>query len=341
MAVFVIALCLFNQYDLFGYAETRPYLLVGDSAAFAGFSRGWVELKADGDRYGAQIACELIAPYDTVFFATIEEDISISRLAMWLGPEVSRIIVGRQQLYWGVGRVFRPLDVFNPVNYFEPTYERPGSDALLGYVAFGDMTSFRGIIQPRNKLDQSLYGARLGMHILKNDISISALHRRADHMTLVGGDIAGELLVGYWGEYGYTKHDTLDYSTFTIGADYTFPFLLYVMAEYYFDGSGFGDPSDYDYSLITEGLRATLGRHYIYASVSTLPSPLEVFRPSVSALVNIEDHGCILIPQVTIVPYENTDVTVGSNIFIGTNDSEFVNLIPYDYAVYTWLKIYF
>lgn len=341
MAIFVIALCLFDQYELFGYAETRPYLLVGDSAAFAGFNRGWVELKADGERYGAQIACELIVPYDTVFFTTIEEDISISRLALWLGPEVSRIIVGKQLLYWGVGRVFRPLDIFNAVNYFEPTYERTGSNALLGYVALGDLSSIRGIIQPRSKPEQSLYGVRLGTNVLKNDIGVSAMHRRSERMTLIGGEIAGELLVGYWCEYGYTTEDTIDYSKCTIGIDYTFPFMLYALVEYFFDGSGADDPADYDYSLVTSGLRTTLGQHYIYASMSTVPNPVDIFRPSLSALVNIEDRGCIFIPQITIVPYENTDVNVGMNIFLGPDESEFVNLVPYECAVYTWLKIYF
>ncbi len=334
-------LCLVSQYDLFGYAETRPYLLIGDSTAFSGFNRGWVELKAGGGNYGAQIACELIVPYDTVFFTRIAEDISISRLAVWLGPEVKRIIVGKQLLYWGVGRVFRPLDIFNPVNYFEPTYERAGSNALLGYVALGGLTSIRGIIQPRHEPEQTLYGTRVGTHVLKNDISISAIHRSSERMTLIGGDIAGELLVGYWCEYGYTKEETIDYSKLAIGVDYTFPFMLYAMAEYFFDGSGVDDPSDYDYSLITSGLRTTLGQHYIYASIGTLPNPLDVFRPSLNAMVNIKDHGFILIPQVNIVPYENTDLNVGLNIFLGPDESEFVNLIPYDFNVYTWLKIYF
>ncbi len=337
----MMALCLFHQYDLSGYAETRPYVLVGDSVAFTGFNRGWLELTADGDQYGVQIACELTVPYDTVFFTTVEENIAISRLAVWLGPEVARVIVGRQLLYWGVGRVFRPLDIFNAVNYFEPTYERAGSNALLGYVALGGLSSIRGIIQPRSKPEQSLYGVRLGTHVLKNDISVSAMHRRSDRMTLIGGEIAGELLVGYWGEYGHTTEETIDYSKCTIGVDYTFPFMLYAMVEYFFDGSGVDDPSDYDYSLITSGLRTTLGQHYIYASMSTVPNPVDVFRPSLSALVNIKDHGFVFIPQITIVPYENADVNVGMNIFLGPGESEFVNLVPYDVAAYTWLKIYF
>jgi hypothetical protein len=341
MIIFAMMLCIFHQYDLFGYAETRPYVLIGDSTVFTGCNRGWVELSAGGDRYGAQIAGELIVPYDTSFFSTIKEQISISRLAVWLGPEIARIIVGKQLLYWGVGRVFRPLDIFNPVNYVEPTYERAGSNALLGYVALGGLSSIRGIIQPHGELEQSLYGVRVGTHVVKNDISFSTMHRHSERMTLIGGDIAGELLVGYWGEYGYTKEDTIDYSKCTIGIDYTFPYMLYAMAEYFFDGSGVDDPSDYDYSLIRSGLRTTLGQHYVYASVSTVPNPLDVFRPSLSALVNLKDHGWICIPQVTIVPYENTDVNVGLNIFLGPDQSEFVNLVPYDVCVYTWLKIYF
>jgi len=336
-----ILLSVVSQLDLSGYAETRPYLLIGASTHLNGFNRGWIELKADGNNYGAQFACELIVPYDTMFLAAVTESISISRLAVWIGPEKGRLIIGKQRLYWGVGRVFRPLDIFNPVNYFEPTYERPGSNAILGYMALGDLTGIRGIVQPRHELDESLYGLRLETHLLKNDLSISTFHQPAEDMTLIGGEIAGELAVGYWCEYGYTQEDTIDYSQVSLGIDYTFPFMVYTMAEYFFDGSGFDDPSDYDYSLIVQGERATLGQHYLYTLVSTVPNPFDLFRPSLSALVNIEDRGFILIPQINIVPYENTDITIGFNLFFGHEDSEFVNLIPYDAVIYTWIKIHF
>jgi hypothetical protein len=341
MTVFSLLLSVLSQFDLFGYAETRPYLLIGDSTHLAGFNRGWIELKADGIDYGAHLGCEIIAPYDSLFFTRIDENISISRLAVWVGPETRRVIIGKQRLYWGVGRIFRPLDIFNPTNYFEPTYERAGSNVLLGYLALGDLTSIRGVIQPRYELEQSLYAARFGTHFLKNDLSASAFHRNSDRMMLVGGDIAGELLVGYWGEYGFTREDTVDYSKFSLGIDYTFPFKIYTLAEYFFDGSGVSDPSDYDYSLITRGERVTLGQQYLYTSISTIPNPFDIFRPSLSALVNIEDQGFVLIPQVNIVPYENTDIAVGLNFFFGPDNSEFVNLIPFDHLAYIWAKVYF
>ncbi len=315
--------------------------MIGDSTHLDGFNRGWIELKADEDNYGAQFACELVVPYDTMFLMAIAESISISRLAIWVGPETRRLIIGKQRLYWGVGRVFRPLDIFNPVNYFEPAYERPGSNAILGYMSLGDLTGIRGIIQPRHELDESLFGLRLGTNFLKNDMSLSAFHRPSDDMTLIGGEIAGELQVGYWCEYGYTIEDTIDYSELSMGIDYTFPFMMYTMAEYFFDGSGVDDPLDYDYTLIAQGERTTLGQHYLYFSVSTVPNPFALFRPSLSSLVNIQDHGLILIPQLNIVPYENTDITIGLNLFFGPEDSEFVNIIPYDGVVYTWIKIHF
>jgi hypothetical protein len=340
IALFSILLSIV-QFDLSGYAETRPYLLIGDSTHLTGFNRGWIELKTGEDNYGAQLAGQLTVPYDTLFFTTLREDISISRLAVWLGPETRRVIIGKQQLYWGVGRIFRPLDIFNPVNYFEPTYERAGSNALLGYLALGDLTGIRGVMQPHYELERSLYGARLGAHFLKNDLSISAFHRRTDRMTIIGGEIAGEFLVGYWGEYGYTQKDTVDYSKLSIGIDYTFPFRLYTLVEYFFDGGGARDPSDYDYTLIARGERTTLGQQYLYTSISTVPNPFDVFRPSFSALVNLDDRGFVLIPYINIATYENTDIIVGLNLFFGSDESEFVNLIPYDYNLYTWLKIYF
>jgi hypothetical protein len=117
--------------------------------------------------------------------------------------------------------------------------------------------------------------------------------------------------------------------------------MIYTMVEYFFDGSGVEDPSRYDYSLISRGIRATLGQQYLYASLSTMPTPFDVFRPSISGLVNIKDYGFILIPQLNVAPYENTDVSIGSNLFLGPEDCEFVNQLPFHYNIYIWLKVYF
>lgn len=339
MILFAIALALVSQVDISGYVETRPYLTWNDSVYIVGYNRGWLEFKTDGLQYGSQLAFDLIIPYDTTSLNYALDNIAISRLALWLGPENLRIIAGKQRLYWGVARVFRPLDVFNPINFFEPGYERPGSNAFLGYIALGRLTSMRAIFVPEYTLEKSFSGVRVGSHFFENDVGLNVMHRAQERKTILGAEMTGELEVGYWGEFSYVWEDTLDYAQVSIGIDYTFPFMMYTMFEYFFDGSGETKPDNYDFLKIIRGERTTLAQQYLYMTVSAMHNPF--LRPAMNAIINFNDGGFILIPQIYYAVYENAEIVSGMNIFIGSDESEFRNITPYNGAVYIWAKVYF
>lgn len=339
MIVFPIMLALVIQVDISGYVETRPYLVWNESLHIFGYNRGWLEFKTDGIQYGSHLALDLIIPYDTTAFNYAIENITISRLALWLGRENLRIIAGKQRLYWGAARVFRPLDVFNPINFFEPGYERPGSNALLGYVALGNLTSIRGIFVPEYTLRESFSGVRLGSNLFENDVGLNVMYRTEPKKTILGAEITGELEVGYWGEFSYTWDDTLDYAKVSIGIDYTFPFMIYMMFEYFFDGSGVSNSDDYDFTKIMQGERVTLAQDYFYVTIGSSYNPF--FRPTMNAVINVNDKGFILIPQLYYAIFENTEIITGMNIFIGSDESEFTNTTPYNGALYVWAKVYF
>jgi hypothetical protein len=334
-----VVLMLFAQVDISGYVETRPYLAWGDSVNTFGINRGWVEFKTAQMDYGGQVAFELTIPYDTASLDYVENSIAISRLALWLGPETMRLVAGKQRLYWGVARVFKPLDIFNPVNYYEPGYEKPGSNALLGYFALGDMSSLRAVVVPRYRIRESIGGIRLGSHLMQNDIGLNIIHQRSPRKTVGGLEIAGELAVGYWGEFSYTREDSVRYGKASVGMDYTFPFLLYTMVEYFFDESGEHDANEYDISLIANGTRVTLAQQYLYLSLGLAHNPF--FRPVVNSIVNLDDGSVILIPQVSYAIFDNAEITCGVNIFLGGESSEFRRIVPYDGQGYIWAKVYF
>jgi hypothetical protein len=44
---------------------------------------------------------------------------------------------------------------------------------------------------------------------------------------------------------------------------------------------------------------------------------------------------------MNMAPFENTDLIVGLNIFLGPDNSEFTNITPFDGVAYVWAKIYF
>jgi len=321
--------------------ETRSYLLVGDSSSITGLNRGWLEFKTDYLNYGGQLAFDLLVPYDTVSIATLHRGVEVSRLALWFGNESARIITGKQNLYWGVGRVFRPLDIFNQTNYFEPGYERPGTNALLGFLSGERHNSLRVFFLPQYSIGRSFSGLRFGSNVMKQDIGVDLFYRHTQRELILGTELIGEWGAGYWVEYNYTALDTCDFSKFTVGFDYTLPFRIYVMAEYFFDGSGADDPSLYNYRDYYAGERITLGEQYLYISISRLPSILNAPKLSLNGIINLIDYGFITMPQLSATLFDNAEITFGYYLLVGSSDSEFKNISSFNQAVYIWARVYF
>ncbi len=328
---------IFSQINNSGYVETRPYLAWNNSTNLFGYNRGWIELKQDKENYGAQVALDCQVWYDSISFSSLIDNIDISRLALWLGKENRRVTIGKQRIYWGVARVFRPLDILNPANYFEPGYERAGTNAILGYFSFGNLSNLRAIVKPKFDIKQTLFGMRFGTNWLKNDIGLNVFHEQDNKMTIIGTEIIGEAEIGYWTELSYNWKNTDKYFKASVGIDYSFPFYIYTMLEYFYDQSGEVNANDYT-KLIT-GERNTLGEQYLYASIGSVYNPY--FRPAINVIINLNDKGFVIIPTIMYEIFENTEVNLGCNLFFGSQNSEFKNISPYNGQVYIWVKVYF
>lgn len=324
--------------DIGGYIDNRPHIGFADSVIFAGFTRGWFDMKADQDLYGANAVLDLMIPYDSSLNIRRDE-IEISRLAAWVGPYDRRVTLGRQLINWGVSRVFKCLDFFNRLNYFEPAYERSGVDAIQALWAFSQRGSARALCKPSWTFDKTLLAGRLASNFFYNDVGLNAFYQKEPDLIAAGFDITGELLAGYWAETAYWQNDTAEYFKSTIGIDYTFPLSIYTMAEYFHDASGQTAPAQYDYSLLYDGTRSTLGQDYLYLSAGIVPNTY--LRPAFNVIVNLNDHGTILMPNIFYAPFDNVDLNIGASFVIGNDISEFQNINPYSAVVYTWLKVYF
>jgi len=335
----LLVLLMSNHADFSGYAETRIFLTGTNSINFFGYSRGWLELKSDADYYGGQAAFDYTAAYDTAHFTGVGSGIDVARLAVWLGPENLRITAGKQRIQWGVARVFRPLDIINPTNFFEPGYERPGFPAILASYAPGRLTDIRFLYQPRFYPAGNRYAGRVGTNILKNDLGLSAFYQPGDRIWIAGADLAGELLVGYWGEATVTHEDSVYYIKTTLGVDYTFPGMVYALAEYFHDQSGESEPDEYDYQKLISGDRSTLGQNYLYLSLA-LARGL-VLSPGLNAVCNLDDRSGIVIPQTSYQPWDNVELNFGVTVPFGFRSGEFRRTAPYDLMVFLWGKVFF
>jgi len=111
------------------------------------------------------------------------------------------------------------------------------------------------------------------------------------------------------------------------------------MLEYFFDGSGESNPENYDFLLIQQKERVTLAQQYLYISVGSAYNPF--LRPIISAIINVNDKGFVLIPQVSYSIFENAEIVSGLNIFLGSQTCEFKRITPFDGQIYIWGKVYF
>lgn len=341
MSISLILLAAFLNIGLEtnGYVETRASLPWKDSMNFYGYGRGWLEFKTRQEYYGAQSAFDYFMTFDTTHTPGIKPGLIVSRLAVWLGPDNMRIIAGKQRILWGVARVFRPLDIFNPTNFFEPGYERSGVNAIQCNFSLASLTSARLLYLPHFNIKSSGLAGRMGSNLFKNDIGLNAYYRASDKKLIVGTDLAGEMLAGYWAEVTYTKDDRDKYLKTSVGIDYTFPFMIYGMLEYFYDQSGEPNPDRYDYSKIVAEGRSTLAQNYLYSSIALTHSM--ILHPSINALVNLNDLSLIVMPQISCQIWENTELNFGVNYTIGSYLSEFKNITGFNGLVFLWAKVYF
>jgi hypothetical protein len=332
-------LTIFVRADFAGYADSRIFFPVMDSVHFYGYIRGWLEFKKSEEYYGGQAALDLTVPFDTIPAAGFKSGLEISRLALWLGPENLRITAGKQRILWGVARVFRPLDIINPVNFLEPGYERSGFPAILAEFAPGRLTDIRVLCLPRYNLNDATYAGRFGTNLFKNDIGLNVFYRPKESQTVLGADLAGEIAAGYWVEGTFTRDDTSGYGKIAVGLDYTFPGMVYVMAEYFFDMSGESEPDEYDYQKLLSGSRGTLGQNYLYLSLALCRGL--VLSPSLNAVGNLDDRTGIIIPRTTCQPWDNIELNFGVNVPVGSRTGEFRRAAACDLMVFVWGKVYF
>lgn len=263
-------------------------------------------------------------PYDE-----IQEYLSVERLLVKFSWPAADLAIGRQAVNWGSALAFHPTDAFAELLVTEPWRERRGVNAVKANVPFlgdhqatvvvatGDDFSPYAKAEPEWE-DLPLTGAaRVTLRGLGTDWSAVAWGRPGGDW-FAGADLRGNVEVGWWVEGGWNGGDK-DSVEVVAGLDYSFPVLelLYLAAEYRYDGSGEADVDDYRWGSLAGavslpyscegvdlqkepgGTRTTLGQHYVTAAVHVgLTEDLSV---SQSVLLNAGDGTGAYVPDVSVL----------------------------------------
>jgi len=254
---------------------------------------------------------------------------NLDRLSVTARLPIGDLIVGRQPIAWGSGRVINPTDVIAPFSFHElDKEERYGVDAVrlriplaslseldLGYI-FGKSFAF----------DQSAFFIKNKFYVLKTDLTVLLLGFRRDLM--IGLDLARAVGgAGAWLEAacvfpGALRQDGSNednYFRLTAGIDTSLNSRTYGFIEYHFNSAGSARPDAYPALFIkpayVRGSVYLMGRHYISAGANYQLSPLVPVTGLI--ILNASDGSFALSVQAEYNVAENIYLGGGAYLGIG------------------------
>lgn len=263
----------------------------------------------------------------------------IDRLYYRHGFDWGNIIIGRQRIAWGTGRVWNPVDLFNPIN---PTtfykIEKDGADAIAVKYYLGSFSDLNIVFNPSEKFNDSNFGMRLRSNISEYDFSIIA--GRFDKRMVAGFDLAGNLY-----EAGLRAEGLLSFGDerqpesfvkFIVGIDYQFTSKFYALAEYHFNGEGKTDKNEYQFERLIKGEILNLNKNYIALSGVYQLTPL--LTTTISSINNLND-GSLFGGLILSYSYsDNVYWNIGGQYFAG---GDFTEYRYYPNSLYLQLEYYF
>lgn len=368
VAFFFINVSLQAGIDIFGYFENRFFLTVdpeiewgdpGEKFSLGDYNRVRLKLRASpSEKVNVNLALDFYT-----FFGFITSPLGTYSPEDSGGEESMRIdldrayvdlyfkhfdlTIGKQRIALGVSYLWAPLDIFNRINILEPKEEKPGANAAKVYVPLGTASSLLGVFSPDEDLKTSKVALRGKTQVGGVDMAITFIYSGFTDTTVLGLDIRGETLIGWWIEAGYFKLSDQSAAKLVVGFDYTFPLKngLYWLNEFFYDASGAENKDQYDHELLLAGERFTLGRYYLFSMLRYGFSQL--FSVSLAYIGNLGDGSYILNPALQYVVRQNVTLSGGVYFPLGQSGGEFNTVVPAEESnrispvFFIWLKINF
>jgi len=263
----------------------------------------------------------------------------IDRLYLRQGFDWGNVIIGRQRISWGTGRIWNPTDLFNPIN--PATYykiEKDGADAVSSKISLGDFTDVNVVYNPVNKFQSSNFGARFRTNF--NEMDLSFMTGYFDKNKIIGADFAGNLLdAGIRGEgiYSISNVDTVSsFTRYVLGIDYQFTSKLYALIEYQFNGEGKTNLNEYELDRLANGEIINLSKNYTYLMLTYQVSPLLILNLANNA--NLNDGSGFILCSLAYSASDNLYLNVGSQFTYGDKSSEYWYYPP---SIFGQLEYYF
>ncbi|MGC4121278.1 MAG: hypothetical protein QM765_43210 [Myxococcales bacterium] len=253
----------------------------------------------------------------------------LDRLALKLSLPHVDLVVGRQVLSWGSGRLWNPTDLLSP---FAPTdidkEIRKGVDAVRLSFQLGSTGLLDLMWLPQQRPEDHGGVLRGQLNFGGYDVSLSAAKYVSD--VVFGADVSGDAgPLGVHVEAAYTLGITgwstgdlkVDEHFFrgVAGAEWRPHEKLILMAEYYFNGFGATHASGYLAKMqsdrVARGEIFGAGRHYLGLVASWLATDL--LTANLTVLGNLQDPSAMLVPVIEYSVEQSVLLRLGGFVPIG------------------------
>ena len=254
----------------------------------------------------------------------------------WHGDRLD-MILGRQPVSWGSGKIVNPTDVLAPYAFTElDTEYRIGVDAVRFRYALGAMSELDAgvVLGPDGDKDESAFFVRGKTYVGNTDVSVLVMRFREHRM--VGVDVTRAFGgTGAWLEAALVAPSRSrnglqqdDYVRLTAGLDRQLTPRLYAYLEYHLNTAGSSDPDGYallaDDPAYREGSVYLLGRHYVGTGFSFQLSGLTTLNGMI--LTNLSDGSAFGSLSMEYNVARNLYLSGG--IYLNTGSSPILSAAP-------------
>lgn len=243
--------------------------------------------------------------------------------------------LGRQRIAWGTGRFWSPVDLLNPPNPIAlEREERLGVDAVLAEHKLGPLSRISAVYAPQHESGES--SAALNWHSNAAGVDYSLIGGRFRSERVLGGDLATQWRgAGVRAELTRSeREDGSAYQRAVLAMDYAFPNTLTISGELYYNGAGAADPAAYDFAALFAGRVQNVGRRYFGGYLGYELTPLVKWTNYL--VVNLADRSRFFSPSLIFSLRTNLDLTLGVQLFGGSQGSEYARFPDVYYTQLQW-----
>lgn len=251
---------------------------------------------------------------------------NLDRLFMGVRFRGASLTLGRQPVFWGLGKTYSPSDFVDPMPLYTIDREfRTGVDGARLRIPLGVMEELDLGFLAGDGLERDENGAWIRARVTPFGLDVTPVLAVYRGCSMASAGLNGTLSgFSWWTEGAFTEADGTRYGTLTAGLDHRLLNSGYGWLEYTYNGAGTPDTGDYPSVVqsppFTRAGAYLLGMHYLNPGVAVSPHPLWNLQGTV--IGNLSDGSAGISLNTEYRPADGLMLKIGCLAGIGGEQTE-------------------